>query len=156
MGNNQSNNNQAFEEQIESNGKAKYAELWGDRVALKELAIASVIGIALTMAFYLTASNYFLAQESIDTGLAKGYSLMVGIGGCIIGAFISSKLFKPKREVVESGEELDVMGAIEAAGSTLEDEIKFAGNADPGSIREMRALGLDALLELDKMKKEEK
>jgi len=55
---------------------------------------------------------------------------------------------------VESGEELDVMGAIEAAGSTLEDEIKFAGNASPESIREMRALGLDALLELDKKKEE--
>jgi len=113
---------------MDKEGKPKYAELWGDRVVLKELLIASVIGIILTMAFYFNASRYFLSQEGIEPGLAKGYSLMIGIGGCLLGGIISSKLFKPKREVVESGEELDVLGAIEAAGSTLEDEIKAMGN----------------------------
>ncbi|MBE6034586.1 hypothetical protein [Aminipila sp.] len=139
---------------MDKEGKPKYAELWGDRVVLKELLIASVIGIILTMAFYFNASRYFLSQEGIEPGLAKGYSLMIGIGGCLLGGIISSKLFKPKREVVESGEELDVLGAIEAAGSTLEDEIKAMGNTNKQSIEEMKALGLDALLELDKMKEE--
>lgn len=139
---------------MDKEGKPKYAELWGDRVVLKELLIASVIGIILTMAFYFNASRYFLSQEGIEPGLAKGYSLMIGIGGCLLGGIISSKLFKPKREVVESGEELDVLGAIEAAGSTLEDEIKAMGNTNKQSIEEMKALGLDVLLELDKMKEE--
>jgi hypothetical protein len=139
---------------MDKEGKPKYAELWGDRVVLKELLIASVIGIILTMAFYFNASRYFLSQEGIEPGLAKGYSLMIGIGGCLLGGIISSKLFKPKREVVESGEELDVLGAIEAAGSTLEDEIKAMGNTNKQSIEEMKALGLDSLLELDKMKEE--
>lgn len=143
-------NNQDMDEK----GELKYAELWGDRVVLKELLIASVIGIVLTMTFYFNASKYFLSQESIDPGLAKGYSLMIGIGGCLLGGIISSKLFKPKREVVESGEKLDVLGAIEAAGSTLEDEIKAMKSLNKQSIEEMKVLGLDALLELDKMKEE--
>lgn len=131
-----------------------YADLWGDRVALKQLALSALIGIVITMTCYIIASRYFLAQVTIEDGLARGYSLMIGIGGCIIAAAICSKLFKPKRIIVESAENLDIIGAIEAAGSTLEDEIHKIKKADPVSIAEMKSLGLEALLSLGKEKEE--
>ncbi len=132
--------------------KKKYAELWGDRVVLKELALASIIGIVMTMAFYLVASKFFLSNENIEPGLAKGYSLMVGIAGCILSGAISSKLFKPKRDIVDSGDDIDIEGALEAAGLTLEDEKKNGKNADKQSIAEMEKYGLDTLLEIDGLK----
>lgn len=135
---------------MEENKREVYAELWGDRVILKELFIAAVIGIVLTMGCYLAASSYFLNNPSIEPGLAKGYSLMVGIGGCIVSAAISSKLFKPKRVIIDKAEAADVDGALEAAGSTMEAELEGIRNASAESVREMEALGLTGLLELRK------
>lgn len=133
---------------MEENKKVVYAELWGDRVTLKELLIAAVIGIVLTMGCYLAASSYFLNNPDIEPGLAKGYSLMVGIGGCILSAAISSRLFQPKRIIVDKAEAADVAGALEAAGSTMEAEIEGIRNASPESVREMERLGLTGLLDL--------
>lgn len=133
---------------MEDNQKEIYAELWGDRVILKELFIAAVIGIALTMGCYLVASGYFLNNPEIEPGLAKGYSLMVGIGGCIVSAAISSKLFKPKRVIIDKAEAADLEGALEAAGSTMDAEIQGIQNASDESIREMESLGLTSLLAL--------
>lgn len=135
---------------MEENKKQVYAELWGDRVTLKELLIAAVIGIALTMGCYLAASGYFLNNPGIEPGLAKGYSLMVGIGGCILSAAISSLFFKPKRIIIDKAEAADVAGALEAAGSTMEAEIEGIQNASPESVREMESLGLTGLLNLRK------
>lgn len=135
---------------MEENKKEIYAELWGDRVILKELFIAAVIGIALTMGCYFAASSYFLSNPDIEGGLAKGYSLMVGIGGCIVSAAISSKFFKPKRIIIDKAEAADVSGALEAAGSTIEAEIEGIRNASGESLREMESLGLTSLLELRK------
>lgn len=133
---------------IQNQKEEKYAELWGDRVVLSQLLIASIIGITLTMLFYLLASKYFLMQPNLDEGLAKGYSLMIGILGCILSGIISSKLFKPKRIVIENADHFDINDAIKTAGSTLEQEAKAIQHISKQSVDEMKVLGLDALLEI--------
>jgi len=70
------------------NKKVQLTEVWGDTVDLKELMIASLLGIALTMSMFLIGRNIFLRIEGLDPGLAKGYSLLIGIVGCIASGVI--------------------------------------------------------------------
>lgn len=130
------------------NKKVQLTEVWGDTVDLKELMIASLLGIALTMGMYLVGRNIFLKIEGLDVGLAKGYSLLVGIVGCIASGVISAKLFKPKRIVEEKFENENIEDILKAAGMTIEDEINALRNVDPAIIAEMEEFELYSLLEL--------
>lgn len=125
-----------------------FTEVWGDTVYINELFYSAVIGIVFTMTFYLIGSKIFLSIESIEPSLAKGYSLLIGITGCIISAFISAKLFKPKRVIEEKFEIENIEEVIKAAGMTLEDEIEALSNLDKQLIEEMEELELWALLAL--------
>jgi hypothetical protein len=128
------------------NSKSKsYVEVWGDTVVLKELFLASLIGIALTMIGYSMGLRYFSGVENLDEGLVKGYSLMTGIIGCILAAVISAILFKPKRV-----EQEEIEKVIIAAGMTLEEEAEALESLDEESLEEMRQLELNNLLELRK------
>ncbi|ETA82193.1 hypothetical protein [Youngiibacter fragilis] len=130
------------------NKKVQLTEVWGDTVDLKELMIASLLGIALTMSMFLIGRNIFLRIEGLDPGLAKGYSLLIGIVGCIASGVISAKLFKPKRIVEEKFENEDIEEILKAAGMTVEDEINALRNVDPAIIAEMEEFELYSLLEL--------
>lgn len=142
------------------NSGKRYAEVWGDTVVLKELLLSSVIGIILTMTGYLLGARLFVGNPNIEPSLAKGYSLMVGIGGCIIAAVIAANLFKPKRVVEEHFEQEDIKAVLEAAGYTLEEEAMAIAAADPDIIAELEDLNLTALLDLrplgEKLLKEKK
>jgi hypothetical protein len=128
--------------------KQQLTEVWGDTVNLKELLIASILGIVLTMTMYLIGRNIFLSMEGIDEGLAKGYSLLVGIVGCLASAVISAKMFKPKRSIEEKYESENIEEILHAAGMTLEDEIEALRTVDPEIIAEMEEYELYALLAL--------
>ena len=78
-----------------------YTEVWGDTVYLKHLLYSSLLGIVLTLGMYLVGRTIFLGIDGLEEGLAKGYSLLVGIVGCFVAAAISAKLFKPKRIIAE-------------------------------------------------------
>lgn len=130
------------------NKKVQLTEVWGDTVDLKELMIASILGIALTMAMYLVGRSIFLKIEGLDVGLAKGYSLLLGIVGCIASGVISAKLFKPKRVIEEKFENENIEEILKAAGMTVEDEINALRNVDPAIIAEMEEFELYSLLEL--------
>ena len=56
-------------------------EVWGDTVKLSQLGIAALLGIILTMAFYIVGNNIFSHMENIEASLAKGYALLPGILG---------------------------------------------------------------------------
>ena len=130
------------------NKKVQLTEVWGDTVDLKELMIASILGIALTMAMYLIGRSIFLKIDGLDVGLAKGYSLLLGIVGCIASGVISAKLFKPKRIIEEKFENENIEDILKAAGMTVEDEINALRNVDPAIIAEMEEFELYSLLEL--------
>lgn len=130
------------------NKKVQLTEVWGDTVDLKELMIASILGIALTMAMYLIGRSIFLKIDGLDVGLAKGYSLLLGIVGCIASGVISAKLFKPKRVIEEKFENENIEDILKAAGMTVEDEINALRNVDPAIIAEMEEFELYSLLEL--------
>ncbi|MCD8350867.1 MAG: hypothetical protein LUC93_09685 [Planctomycetaceae bacterium] len=123
-----------------------YTEVWGDTVVITELLAASVICIAATMIFYFIGNSIFLGREGMETGLAKGYSLLIGILGCILSAIVCAKLFKPKRVVEERLEQEDILHVLEAAGITPEEEAEALAVTDPQIIREMEELELYSLL----------
>lgn len=133
---------------MEKTNKKPLTEVWGDTVNLQELLIASILGIVLTMAMYLIGRKIFMGIEGLDIGLAKGYSLLVGIVGCFIAAVISAKLFKPKRIVEEKFESENIEEIIKAAGMTLEEEVEALSKVDPQIIKEMEELELYSLLAL--------
>lgn len=78
----------------------KYMEVWGDTVDPKELGISALLCIVTTMAFFLIGRSVLSGISTLDPGLAKGYSLLVGILGCFIGAAVCAKMFKPKRKIM--------------------------------------------------------
>lgn len=128
--------------------KKHFTEVWGDTVVLNELFYSSILGIALTMIMFLVGSKIFLSMDNIDVGLAKGYSLLVGIVGCVGSAVISAKLFKPKRIVDTKSEVTGVEEVIKAAGMTVEQEAKALATVDPQIIAELEDLEMYSLLAL--------
>jgi len=123
-------------------------EVWGDTVSLKQLGYASILGFVLTMVFFLAGRSYFLGLGTVETSLAKGYSLLVGMAGCILSAVISAKLFKPKRIIEEHLDQESVEEVLASAGITPEEEAKALGKLDPKVIGEMEELELWQLLAL--------
>lgn len=133
---------------MNSEKKQVLTEVWGDTVALKELILASILGVVLTMAFFLVGRSVLLGMGTIETSLAKGYSLLVGITGCLLSAFISAKLFKPKRIIEERYDAEEIETILAAAGLTVEDEAEALSKLDPKVIAEMEDLELYSLLAL--------
>lgn len=126
----------------------KYMEVWGDTVAPKELGISALICVILTMAFFITGRNILTGMETLDPGLAKGYSLLVGIVGTFIGAFISAKLFKPKRKIMIEAQEESIEEILAAAGMTIDEEREALSKVSPEVIRELEDYELWSLLAL--------
>lgn len=129
-------------------GKPVYTEVWGDTVVITELLWSAVICIAVTMIFYFIGNRIFLGREGMDIGLAKGYSLLIGILGCVFSAIACAAMFKPKRRVEERLEQEDILHVLEAAGITPEEEADALSKVDPDIIKEMEDLELYSLLAL--------
>ena len=78
------------------------ADIWGDTVDLHDLGKGIIIGIIISLSCYLGA-NKMIAMQAPDMAekLVSAYSLLFGIGGCVISAIVSANLFKPKRTLNE-------------------------------------------------------
>lgn len=79
-------------------------EIWGDTVDRRHLALAILIGGAIAMGAFV-ASRAFLRQMMADQAMAASYAMLIGLGGCVIAGIICAKLFAPKRQIVEEGED---------------------------------------------------
>jgi hypothetical protein len=80
-----------------------YAEVWGDTVDLRHLSIGIVIGIAVSLTFYLVGLKFIVRSfPKIPQNLTQAYALLIGILGCLVSAVVSTKLFPPKRTLRES------------------------------------------------------
>ena len=128
--------------------KNQLTEVWGDTVNLRELLIASIIGVVITMGAYLIGRHIFSGMPDLSAGVAKGYALLVGICGCITSGAISAKLFKPKRVFFESQPDEKLEDILLAAGITAEEEAAALSIMDPEIIAEMEELELYSLLSL--------
>lgn len=127
----------------------KYTQVWGDLVSLKELVIASILGIAITMGmFFLGQYIFHELVEGLDEALADGYSLLIGVSGVFISGFISAKLFKPKRIVIDKMETQGIEEVLKAAGITRDEEAAALAEASPEIIKEMEEIELYGLLAL--------
>lgn len=122
--------------------KKPYADVWGDTVDLKHLAIAMGIGIIISLLFYILGLNYLQANVSkLAANLMTAYALLIGIAGCLLSAIISAKLFKPKRKLNEEEfSEADRLAVLEELKIDIDkeaDELQFVG---PKVIQEMKDL----------------
>lgn len=75
-------------------------EVWGDTVSGQHLAKAVVIGIVISLTTFALA-QWVLRDLVESVQMAKAYSMLIGIIGCLAGGAICACLFKPKREVIE-------------------------------------------------------
>lgn len=79
------------------------ADIWGDTVDLRNLGIGILIGIVISLTCYL-GSRYIISIcfPELEGSLVAAYSLLFGIGGCVLSAIITANLFKPKRTLNEA------------------------------------------------------
>ena len=128
--------------------KQEYTRVWSDTVSLAELFLASVIGVSVTMGLYIAVrvvlENYF----EVSPGMISGYALIAGIAGCFISGMITGRRFKPKREVIEGTEKMDLESVLAEAGTSMEAEAEALSKENPEVIREMEDLELYSLLSL--------
>ncbi|HGP0212609.1 TPA: hypothetical protein ACLEX3_003710 [Pseudomonas aeruginosa] len=75
-------------------------EVWGDTIESRDLLLAILIGGAVSLGTFGVA--HFTLHNLVESAqMAKAYSMLVGILGCLAGGVISARLFKPKRDVIE-------------------------------------------------------
>ncbi len=116
------------------------AEVWGDVVDLRQLALAVLIGAVVSLGIFLAALAGF---HALGTAAAPGraYAMLAGLGGCVLSGAICARLLPPKRILVESGGSDEERAAAVAA--------LFKGRPDGGAVplpvvaqAELQALGL--------------
>lgn len=126
----------------------KYTEVWGDTVVLKELLLACLIGMVVTMTFFFIGQNVFHNIEGLDEGMANGYALLLGLGGCLISGVVNARLFKPKRTFDGRLESDSIESILEQAGMTVEEEAAALAVVEPEIIAELEDLEMYSLLAL--------
>ena len=75
--------------------RAVLADIWGDTVDLRNLTGGILIGVVLSFCCYLGASTAISSQyPDLAANLVSAYSLLFGIGGCVLSAVVSANLLK--------------------------------------------------------------
>lgn len=126
----------------------RYADVWGDTVELRHLFWAMVIGVCLGLVGYLPGLRVFTVLPGVKPELAKAYALLTGVVGCLMGAVVSARLFRPKRVVEEDParwrtERERVVAELQIIP---EEEKRQLERAESGIRAEVRELGLDVVL----------
>lgn len=124
--------------------RKSYADVWGDTVDLRHLAIAMIIGIAISLTCYILGLKYITANfPKVAANLKTAYALLIGIGGCLVSAVISAKLFAPKRTLKEDHFSLEdreaVLAELQVDRAREAEEIK---TVPPRIAMEMKELQL--------------
>ena len=127
--------------------QAPLADVWGDTVNLRDLGYGMIIGIVISISCYLGASFVIKAQSpDLPANLVSAYSLLFGIGGCVLSAVVSAKLFKPKRTLNEEEfSEADRDSVIKELKINLAQEKEELKYLDPKVEQEMKELKLYGL-----------
>ena len=119
----------------------RYLEVWGDTVTGRHLALSVVIGVAVALGAYLSANAYF-SRVVGEEALAGAYSLLVGIGACVVAGVICGKLFPPKRRIVTEAAEGDSVGDVIAVLSAERGGLGSVDDLPEATVRELKDLDL--------------
>jgi hypothetical protein len=124
--------------------KARYAEIWGDTVDLRQLPIAIIIGSVMSMVcFLLTSAGLTHWFPSLIKGLRDGYALLGGMLGALCAAVLCSRLFLPKRTFTEGEFSVDDQKALlEELKVDIREESENLKRTAPELIKEMKELQL--------------
>lgn len=123
-------------------GKTTYADVWGDRVKVKSMLVAMLIGVVICLSMFILG-KHILTATSIDDSMANSYSLLFGVAGSLISAVISGILFKPQRELNEEDIETDDKASIiRELNLDMKEEAEALAFTDRKTIQEMKELGL--------------
>lgn len=118
-----------------------YIEVWGDTVSPRHLLYSIIMGVGFATSIFL-GGRWLLGAIGTEERLVGSYSLLIGIGSCIVVAVVCARLFKPKRVLVENE-----YGASsrESAMDAMEAEVGPIGDPDtfpPAVLEEVKMLGL--------------
>jgi len=122
--------------------KKPFADVWGDTVDLKHLAIAMIIGILISLSCYILGLNYLQSHfPQLPANLMTAYALLIGISGCLFSAIISANLFKPKRILNENDfSEADRNAVLDELNIDREREAEELKTVGPKIVKEMKDL----------------
>lgn len=124
--------------------KKVYADVWSDTVDIRHLAMGIVIGLVLSLSFYIFGLSFIQSHfRKVPLNLSKAYALLIGIFGSLVSAVISANLFKPKRSLREgqfSKEERN--SVLEELQINRDQESKELNMVEPEIIEEMKQLQL--------------
>ena len=118
------------------------AEIWGDVVSRPQLAKAMIIGAILSVAVYY-ATLAAIAPMAATPAVGKALAMLAGILGSVISGAVCSRMFAPKRVVVEQAQtgtawQADVLEQLEQEGGP----IGRVEDLPPVVVQEMREVGL--------------
>ncbi|QAT42347.1 hypothetical protein [Aminipila luticellarii] len=121
-----------------------YADVWGDTVEIRDLFIAVIIGIVISLSLFILGLQFLQGRlTDVAPNLVKAYALLIGILGSLISAVISASLFKPKRILNEKHfSEEDRKSVLDELGINKEKEAEALKNAEKQVIAEMKSLKL--------------
>ncbi|SFB63963.1 hypothetical protein SAMN03159496_06365 [Rhizobium sp. NFR07] len=99
------------------------AEVWGDVVSRPQLAKAMIIGAILSVVVYYVALAT-IAPLATTPAVGKALAMLAGIVGSVISGAVCSRIFAPKRIVVEQVEkgtawQADILAQLEQEGGTI-------------------------------------
>lgn len=120
---------------------SRLIEVWGDTVDTKHLGASIALGAGIATPTFLLARRLFRAKVE-DQTLAQSYALLLGLGACLVAAFIAARLFKPKRVVTQTAataeSRREALDAIAAGGAEWTDPADLSVEVRD----ELRQLGL--------------
>lgn len=123
------------------------AEVWNDTVKIRDLAVATVLGILFGMTFFLVAEYALARFQWGGPDQQKGYALLFGILGCLLSGILSVHFFKAKRNVVP-GTRVRFQDALLQLGVDPNEEIAAIRASSQENRNELAELGI--LEELDR------
>jgi hypothetical protein len=118
------------------------AEIWGDVVSRPQLAKAMIIGAILSVAvYYVTLAT--IAPMASTPAVGKALAMLAGIVGSVISGAVCSRMFSPKRVIVEQAQtgtawQTEILEQLEQEGGP----IGRVEDLPPVVVQEMREVGL--------------
>lgn len=119
----------------------RLAEVWGDVVDLRHLGAAIAICCAISLAFFV-ASERLIVPAVQSSEIARTYSLVAGLAGCLTGGAVCAYLFRPKRIVAEQATDPAWQAEILRRIVVETGPLGSVASLPPATARELRELGL--------------
>jgi hypothetical protein len=119
----------------------RIAEVYGDIVRIRDLAIANVLGITCGISSYVLSRDLITLLRWASPEKIKGYALFFGILGCLLSGLLTARWFKAKREVA-AGTTICFHDALSQMGVTPEEEISLIRQSPLENQRELYDLGI--------------